>query len=232
MYAFGFLIIWVQFYLCPSAKNLLVLHPPFERRLEMINGYAICYKEWILDNSIKNELPLLLLISNLCAKVGYCYASNKYFADIFDCTEVSISTKIKKLEKKNYISIEYRKNGCQIAERKLRLKNILIGDSNIFESTIKKNFKVNNISNKNNNSNNTPKFIPENWQPSETTIAKLKKKGVIIDKAIDKFVNSCHAKGYKYVDFDRAILSWDWEKDGLVEKTSSLLFDDELRAKL
>lgn len=76
------------------------------------------------------------------------------------------------------------------------------------------------------------KHIPENWQPKETTIAKLKEKGVIIDKAIEQFVNSCHAKGYKYVDFDRAILSWNWEKNGLVEKSTSLLFDDELRAKL
>ena len=48
----------------------------------MKNGYAICFNEWVLDNSIKNELRLLLIISSLCAEKGYCYASNEYLANI------------------------------------------------------------------------------------------------------------------------------------------------------
>lgn len=111
----------------------------------MNNGYAICYKEWILDKDIKNEIQLLLLISNLCAKLGYCYAGNKYFADMFDCTEVSISTKLRKLCDKNYIEINYTKRGCEIVERKIRLKNFLTDDLKKFEPTIKKDFKENNI---------------------------------------------------------------------------------------
>ena len=42
-----------------------------------INGYAICFNDWALDKSIKNELGLLLIISSLCAKEGYCYATNE-----------------------------------------------------------------------------------------------------------------------------------------------------------
>ena len=42
------------------------------------NGYAICFNAWILDERIENELRLLLLISSLSAKEGYCYASNEY----------------------------------------------------------------------------------------------------------------------------------------------------------
>ena len=79
---------------------------------------------------------------------------------------------------------------------------------------------------------NTKHKLPENWYPKESTIAKLKEKGVIVDKAIDKFINSCQANGYKYVDFDRAMLSWDWEKNGLVIKANSVKIDNELRAKL
>ena len=61
----------------------------------MENGYALCLNEWALDKSIKNELGLLLIISSLCAEKGYCYASNKYLAEIFDTNEVVICRKIK-----------------------------------------------------------------------------------------------------------------------------------------
>ena len=49
----------------------------------MNNGYAICFNEWFLDTRIKNELRLLLAISNLCAQEGYCYASNDHFVKLF-----------------------------------------------------------------------------------------------------------------------------------------------------
>ena len=45
------------------------------------NGYAICFNSWLLDERIQNELRLLLLISSLSAKEGYCYASNEYLGE-------------------------------------------------------------------------------------------------------------------------------------------------------
>ena len=120
----------------------------------MQNGYSICFNRWALDKEIKNELNLLLIISSLCAREGYCYASNKYLAELFNITEISISNKIKKLEKENYIEIEYEKRGCEIISRKIRLKNILIDDYKKFIPTIKKNFKDNNISINNTSNNN------------------------------------------------------------------------------
>lgn len=87
----------------------------------MDNGYAICLKEWILDREIKSELPLLLLISNLCAKIGYCYANNRYFADILNEHEKVISRKIQKLINKGYVSAEYKKRGSEITNRVLRV---------------------------------------------------------------------------------------------------------------
>ena len=120
----------------------------------MQNGYSICFNRWALDKEIKNELNLLLIISSLCAREGYCYASNKYLAELFNITEISISNKIKKLEKENYIEIEYEKRGCEVISRKIRLKNILIDDYKKFIPTIKKNFKGNNISSNNTSNNN------------------------------------------------------------------------------
>ncbi|MBO7732057.1 MAG: helix-turn-helix domain-containing protein [Methanobrevibacter sp.] len=112
----------------------------------MGNGYAICFNEWALDNNIRNELRLLLIISNLTAKDGYCFASNSYFAEIFNETEISISRKIKNLEKNNYITIEYEKRGCEVIGRKIRLTKILIDDYQNCLSTINKNVKDNNTS--------------------------------------------------------------------------------------
>ena len=65
------------------------------------------------------------------------------------------------------------------------------------------------------------KLVPFDWQPEEVVAQKLKDRGLDVPKVVEKFVNSCHAKGLKYVDFNRAILAWDWSKD------ESLKFVDE-----
>ena len=90
----------------------------------MKDGYSICFNQWALDKDIKNELNLLLIISSLCAEKGYCFASNKYLADLFEITETSISTKLKKLSDKGYIVITYKKRGCEVISREIRIKNI------------------------------------------------------------------------------------------------------------
>lgn len=112
----------------------------------MKNGYAICFNEWALDKDIKNELGLLVIISSLTAEKGYCFASNNYFSKLFDIPEENISRKIKKLEQKGYITIEYEKRGCEIINRLLRLTKISIDDCQNYQSTIDKNVKDNNIS--------------------------------------------------------------------------------------
>lgn len=121
---------------------------------EINNGYSLCFNEWVLDKEIKNELGLLLIISSLCAEKGYCWATNKYFAELFGIDEVSVSRKIKLLEKKKYISIEYEKRGCEVKNRYLRLTKMLTDDLQKNQSTINKNVKENNINNKNTNINN------------------------------------------------------------------------------
>lgn len=57
------------------------------------------------------------------------------------------------------------------------------------------------------------KLVPDDWSPNEKTIEKLNEKGLDAEKTVEKFINSCHAKNLKYIDFDRAILAWDWSKD-------------------
>lgn len=116
------------------------------------DGYSYCSNSWVLDTRIKNELPVLLIISSLCAKTGETYASNKYFAGLFDCTEVSISQKINKLIDLGYIQADYEKRGCEVKSRKIRLKKFLTDELKSFYPTVKKVFKDKNNSIIKNNS--------------------------------------------------------------------------------
>ena len=112
----------------------------------MNEGYAICLNEWALDKDIKNELGLLLIISSLCAEKGFCFASNKYLSELFEISEETVSRKLKTLEDKKYITIEYKKRGCEILERNIRLTKISIDDYQKYQSTIDENVKENNTS--------------------------------------------------------------------------------------
>ena len=120
----------------------------------MKEGYSICFNEWALDKDIKDELGLLLIISSLTAEKGYCYASNDYLAKIFETSVVTISRKIKILEEKKYIEIEYEKKGCLVISRKIRLTKMITAINKNVNRTINKNVKENNISNINNTNNN------------------------------------------------------------------------------
>lgn len=85
------------------------------------NGYAICPNSWIFDKRIQKMLPLLLLISSLSAKEGYCYASNQYLADKFATTPETVSRQIAKLREYGYIETQDDKFGAVVTNRKIRL---------------------------------------------------------------------------------------------------------------
>ena len=138
----------------------------------MTEGYSICFNEWALDKNIKDELGLLLIISSLTAEKGYCYASNDYLAKIFETSVVTISRKIKILEEKKYIKIEYEKKGCLVISRKIRLTKMLTAINKNVNRTINKNVKENNISNINNtnNNNNNYNYIYNNSSSSDEII--------------------------------------------------------------
>lgn len=195
----------------------------------MNDGYSICLNKWALDKEIKNDLGLLLIISSLCAEKGYCFASNKYLAEIFDITEVSISSKISKLEKKGYITVEYQKRGCEIISRKIRLKNILIDDYKNFKSTIKENFKDNNIS-INNISINKYNIYGEfkNVKLTDDEYKKLEEKNLL--PYIEKLSSYIASKGKRYKSHYATILTWSRKenKSNIKEDVTPEWFDKDL----
>ena len=182
------------------------------RKEKIINGYSICFNEWALDKTIKSELGLLLIISGLCAERGYCFASNEYFSNLFDVDEVTISRKLKKLEKKSYIKIMYSRNGYRVENREIRLtkmsppinknvngsinKNVNGSINKNVNGSINKNVKYNNTSNNitiiNNTSNNNELVFPfdsneflETWKLWKDYRKEIKKpiKGIISEQS-------------------------------------------------
>lgn len=150
--------------------------------LIMLNGYGICLNEWLEDEAIKTELRLLIKISSLTAEKGFCYASNSFFAEYFKTSDVTISKQIKKLEKLNYIEIEYEKRGAEVLKRNIRLKKTLTDDYRKLKPTIKENFKEN-ITSINIISNNIDSFL--SFIPTEqTTLIKYAKDFIEYRKSI------------------------------------------------
>ena len=163
---------------------------------KIINGYSICFNEWALDKTIKSELGLLLIISGLCAERGYCFASNEYFSNLFDVDEVTISRKLKKLEKKGYIKIMYSRNGYRVENREIRLTKMSPPINKNVNGAINKNVKYNNTSNNitiiNNTSNNNELVFPfdsneflETWNLWKNYRQEIKKpiKGIISEQS-------------------------------------------------
>lgn len=128
------------------------------------NYYAIITADVRYDNRLTDSEKLLYAeITALSNKYGYCIASNGYFAKLYNVTKVTISRRISKLTKNNYLHIETVKKGEQIIQRKLypltqNIRGINTNDNtpiNNFDNTpINTNVKDNNTS-INNTSTNT-----------------------------------------------------------------------------
>ena len=72
------------------------------------------------DKSLKANAKLLYSeLTCLSGKDGYCYASNNYFAKLYEVDPSSISRWLKQLSDKGYIKIEYLFSGKECTERKI-----------------------------------------------------------------------------------------------------------------
>lgn len=86
--------------------------------------YAIIPANIRYDNEIPANAKLLYSeITALCNAKGYCWADNKYFAELYDVSERTIYRWINKLIKRGYIFAEYKyKDGTkEITKRYLKI---------------------------------------------------------------------------------------------------------------
>ena len=100
---------------------------------EQPNYYAILPSSVRYDNRLKpNEKLLYSEITALSNKTGLCYATNKYFADLYEVESETISRWIKHLKELQYIDVEiiYKEETKEIDKRVIKINGIPI-DKNI-----------------------------------------------------------------------------------------------------
>ncbi|AMC94238.1 hypothetical protein AOC36_09655 [Erysipelothrix larvae] len=127
--------------------------------------YSVTPADVRYDNRLTDSEKLLYSeITALTQSSGECWATNEYFANLYDVHITTISRRIANLKKYGYIDVVmiYKQNKKQIEKRIIRIANTytqdcLGGISRNANTPISRNAKENNTSNYNNTSinNNT-----------------------------------------------------------------------------
>ena len=108
------------------------------------NYYAILPSTIRYDENLKPNVKLLYAeITALCNMNGDCFASNRYFADLYGKSKGTISGWVSDLVKAGYIKIEYtyKKGSRQIDHRYIRIIAGAIPEklNDLYDKSIKNN---------------------------------------------------------------------------------------------
>ena len=118
--------------------------------------YAIIPANVRYDKDLAPNAKLLYgEITTLCNEKGYCWASNQYFAELYNVSDRTIKNWISQLADKGYIqrSVKYREGTKEIEKRKLFIgrENNFTTPGNYVPTPSEKNFLDNNTSINNKN---------------------------------------------------------------------------------
>lgn len=131
------------------------------------NYYAIIPADVRYNNELTANSKLLFgEITALSSKKGVCWASNKYFAELYQVDKKTVSRWIKQLQDNGFIStiMEYDKETKLVIKRSIKITTAYPMDKNVQGGQKDpqggdKNVQVNIYNNNNNNiKNNTPTF--------------------------------------------------------------------------
>ena len=179
------------------------------------NYYAIISAEVRYDKSLSANAKLMYAeITALINMNGECFATNKYFSNLYDKSIVTISKWISELVANGYVSTHYKyKEGTKEIDR--RYISILKGGiKENEEEGIKENFKDNNTSINNNitYSNNKGRF-------KKPTIKDIDDYCSLRDNGIDAetFYDFYESKGWKVgknkmKDWKACVRTWEKRK--------------------
>lgn len=162
--------------------------------MEQPNYYAIIPADVRYDCRLTDKEKLLYgEISALSSKEGCCWASNEYFANLYNSSTRTIRGAITKLEKYGYVTrhLTYKKNSKEVEKRLLYIsnkisvpgeKNFPTPEEEICLTPGEKNFLDNNTSKKNNTSNNN---TSNNIYSYDTLITLIKEDFSYVSEADD-----------------------------------------------
>ena len=137
---------------------------------EKPNYYAIIPASVRYDKELRaNEKLLYGEITALSNKYGECWASNSYFAKLYNVVPSAIPKWIKDLQDKGYIDVEYIKKGKEIKSRTIKVIGTHKYDevlTNVYGGHSQKS-KDNNTSNNNTRINNNSEIYEYDWLNEE-----------------------------------------------------------------
>lgn len=187
--------------------------------------YAIIPANVRYDESLPPNAKLLYgEITALCNAEGYCWASNKYFAELYGVSVISISKWINALVHRGYLSSEiiYKEGTKEIDKRYITIVYDPIKEK--FNTPIKEKFKDNNTSPNNTSniiSNNIDKPTRTRFTPPtlEEVQAYCRDRNNNVDA--EKFINHYKSNGWmvgrtKMQDWQAAVRTW--ERNGYDNK--------------
>ena len=116
--------------------------------------YSLIPISILRDNRLTSlEKLLLIQIISLCKQKGYCWATNKYFAELNNVSRTTISKSVNNIAASNYINIQYEKENLNNSKRKIELTPVLNNQikriKEGFDTSIKEKFKQYNKNNDN-----------------------------------------------------------------------------------
>lgn len=204
---------------------------------EKPNYYAIIPANVRYDKELKDKAKLLYgEIVALSDKQGYCYASNKYFAELYEVSTTTISTLIKNLVEKGYIESEiiYKEGTKEILNRYLKIFKYPYLKK--FKYPIKENLKDNNTS-----INNTSINKKENIKRKSFTKPTIEE----IKQYCDERNNSINAEAFydfyeskdwyvgknKMKDWKACVRTWEKRNETKPKKKSIDEVFEEVRKK-
>tara|TARA_R110000744_G_scaffold346092_2_gene451597 strand:- start:868 stop:1488 length:621 start_codon:yes stop_codon:yes gene_type:complete len=87
-------------------------------------------------------------ITALASKEGYCFATNRYFSELYEVTKNTVSSWISDLQKEGFVSVQLIKEGNQVIERRIGITRK--GDTPITfkqeDNSTSNNITINNLS--------------------------------------------------------------------------------------
>jgi len=181
---------------------------------EAPNYYAIIPAEVRYDDDLKDKAKLLYgEIAALSDMYGKCFASNKYFANLYKVDISTISRLIKNLSNKGYIQVEYiyKDNTKEIEKRYMQICNTPMQNCNGGICKIAIDNNINNINKENNNINIITKerFKKPTLEEVET-YCKERNNGINAQNFIDFYESKDWMIGKnKMKDWKACIRTWE-----------------------
>jgi len=174
---------------------------------EKKNYYAIIPANVRYDKDLTSNAKLLYgEISALCNDKGYCWSTNKYFADLYGVSQTSISKWVSSLLGKGYIfsRIVYREGTKEILERRLSIVKEPIEEK--LNTPIEENFKENSTSL--NSTVNNPPIPPKGNEERKESQSELMERFEIFYKAYPRHKSRGDAeKAWKSIKPSKALFA-------------------------